>query len=57
MAPDRIARLKAPAGLDLGAITPDEIALSVLSAIVATFAREAKGTVRCLKSDVRSLAR
>ncbi len=31
----RIAGLKAPAGLDLGAITPEEIALSILSEIVA----------------------
>ena len=31
----RIAKLKAPAGLDLGAITPEEIALSILSEIVA----------------------
>jgi len=32
-------RLKAPAGLDLGAITPEEIALSILSEIVAEHRR------------------
>jgi xanthine dehydrogenase accessory factor len=32
---ERLARLKAPAGLDLGAITPDEIAISILAEIVA----------------------
>jgi xanthine dehydrogenase accessory factor len=35
VAPDRLDRLKAPAGLDLGAVTPDKIAISILAEIVA----------------------
>ena len=35
IAAERLAKLKAPAGLDLGAITPDEIAVSILAEIVA----------------------
>ena len=41
VAADRLAKLKAPAGLDLGAITPDEIAISILAEIVAV--RRGKG--------------
>ena len=35
MTAERLAKLKAPAGLNLGAITPDEIAISILAEIVA----------------------
>jgi xanthine dehydrogenase accessory factor len=35
IAPEQLAKLKAPAGLDLGAITPDEIAVSILAEIIA----------------------
>jgi len=34
LAEDRVARLKSPAGLDIGAIDPHEIALSILAEIV-----------------------
>jgi xanthine dehydrogenase accessory factor len=31
---DKVARLRAPAGLDIGAITPEEIALSIIAEVV-----------------------
>ena len=33
--PEKLKRVSAPAGLDLGAVTPEEIALSIMSEIVA----------------------
>jgi len=35
MSAERVERLKAPAGLDIGAIEPEEIALSIMSEIVS----------------------
>jgi xanthine dehydrogenase accessory factor len=40
---ERMATLKAPAGLDLGAITPDEIALSIVAEIVAVRRKSQRG--------------
>jgi len=38
-APARLDAIQAPAGLDLGAITPDEIALSIVAALIAELRR------------------
>jgi xanthine dehydrogenase accessory factor len=47
VAAERLARLKAPAGLDLGAITPDEIAISIVAEIVAVRRRaQSRGTAK-----------
>jgi xanthine dehydrogenase accessory factor len=44
VAADVLERVKAPAGLDLGAITPDEIALSILAEITIERRRGQRGT-------------
>lgn len=43
VAPERLAKLKAPAGLDLGAIAPEEIAISILAEIVAVRRGKSRG--------------
>ncbi len=48
LAPETAARLRSPAGLDIGAITPEEIALSILAEIVQErrkHVRDARGQV------------
>jgi xanthine dehydrogenase accessory factor len=49
---ERLAKLKAPAGLDLGAITPDEIAVSIVAEVVA--ARRGKLPRRAEKDQISS---
>ena len=42
LAEDEIARVRGPAGLDIGAESPEEIAVSILAEVVATAARPAE---------------
>ena len=46
--PDRLAALRAPAGLAIGAITPEEIALSVLAEIVQVRRQPVRATAAAL---------
>ncbi|RUU70385.1 XdhC /CoxI family-like protein, partial [Mesorhizobium sp. M2C.T.Ca.TU.009.01.2.1] len=41
---EAVGRVKAPAGLDIGAITPEEIALSILAEITIERRRGQRGT-------------
>jgi xanthine dehydrogenase accessory factor len=52
LADERIARMRAPAGLDLGAAEPAEIALSILAEIVQIRRQAAKQTARPAEAAV-----
>jgi xanthine dehydrogenase accessory factor len=52
MPPDRLARIFTPAGLDLGATTPEEIALSIMSQIVALRRGGKVGRIRLHESQL-----
>ncbi len=49
LAPELIGRVKAPAGLDLGAITPEEIAMSILAEITIERRRGQRNSVSAAK--------
>jgi xanthine dehydrogenase accessory factor len=52
---ERSRRLKAPAGLDLGAVTPEEIAISILAEIIARRRRPRSETTPERDADVRGM--
>jgi xanthine dehydrogenase accessory factor len=52
--PARLEKLKAPAGLDLGAITPEEIALSILSEIVTRYRQGQRQSARVAAAPASS---
>lgn len=43
---DRIARLKAPIGLDIQATTPEEIAISIMAEVIQTYRARSRGPAR-----------
>ena len=46
VSPERVSRVRAPAGIDIGARSPEEIAVSILAEIVETRARSKQAAVQ-----------
>jgi len=51
LAADALARLRSPAGLDIGAITPEEIALSIIAEVVELRRRGSRGQSGAASKD------
>ena len=54
MAAEKIERLHSPAGLDIGAVTPDEIALSIIAEIIQERDKAARDAVGLLADQAAS---
>ncbi len=55
MTEDQLARLHAPIGLDIGASTPEEIALAIMSEVVKSYRKENQVSVKKEAEPVSSL--
>ncbi|GJQ35243.1 MAG: hypothetical protein JETCAE01_12530 [Anaerolineaceae bacterium] len=55
MTEDQLARLHAPIGLDIGASTPEEIALAIMSEVVKSYRKENQVSVKNEAEPVSSL--
>ena len=50
VAPESLSRLHSPIGLELGAVTPAEVAVSIVAELVATLNRGSQGTLSSLEN-------